>query len=141
MPRLNATAACLLGLLELGPLPGSEPNPDPETMTGWQLYETATDSITRFWNITRSQIYVELPRLAAAGLVEATSARGPRASRPYRLTPAGKAALRAWLLDWALQEPKDDQLHSPLLLTVFFGDFVPQHVLLRTLEEYRLRYE
>jgi DNA-binding PadR family transcriptional regulator len=139
--RLNATAACLLGLLELGPLPGAATNPDRDTMTGWQLYETATDSITRFWNITRSQIYVELPRLAAAGLIEATSERGPRASRPYRLTPAGKAAFRAWLLEWVLQEPKDDQLRSPLLLAVFFGDFVPRDILLHTLQEYRLRYE
>src|SRR5947209_3637083 len=98
MLRLNATAACLLGLLELGPLPGSDTDVEPETLTGWQLYETASDSITRFWNITRSQIYVELPRLAAAGLVEITSQRGPRASRPYRLTPAGKDAFRAWLL-------------------------------------------
>jgi DNA-binding PadR family transcriptional regulator len=139
MVQLTPTAACLLGLLELGPLPGTAPTA-PDTMTGWQLYETARDSLTRFWNLTRSQIYLELSRLAAAGLLEATSRRGPRASRPYRLTPAGKAAFRAWLLAWALAEPKDDQLHSPLLLTVFFGDFLPRDVFVRTLQEYRLRY-
>src|SRR5437763_1427273 len=118
MGRLNATAACLLGLLELGPVPGSPPGPDPEGMTGWQLYETASDSLARFWNITRSQIYVELARLAEAALAAATTERGPRASRPYRITAEGKAAFRAWLLDWATQEPKDEQLHSPLLLIV-----------------------
>jgi DNA-binding PadR family transcriptional regulator len=141
MVRLNATAACLLGLLELGPVPGSGTNVEPDTMSGWQLYETARDSIIRFWNVTRSQIYVELPRMEAAGYVEALGERGPRDSRLYRITPSGKEAFRAWLLDWALQEPKDDQLHSPLLLTVFFGDFVPREALLRTLQEHRLRYE
>lgn len=140
MENLNATAACVLGLLQLGPAPGMARDTDPEAMTGWQLAETARRSLIGFWHITRSQIYRELPRLAAAGLVEEGGAEGPRASRPYRITAAGRAAFSAWLGDWAAREPRDDQLRSPLLLAVFFGDSLPPETLRCVLSEYRPRY-
>ena len=110
-------------------------------MTGWQIYETADRSIMRFWNVTRSQIYSELTGLAQAGLVKAVGEQGPRSRRPYRITPAGQAAFRAWLAAWAAEEPRDEQLHSPLLLTVFFGDYLPPPTLQRVLQEYRPRFQ
>lgn len=141
MDGLNATAACILGLLQLGPTPGTARDPGPEAMTGWQIYETAARSLAGFWNVTRSQVYLELPRLAAAGLVEDTGQVGPRARRPYRITPAGRRAFRDWLARWTAQGPRDDQLHSPLLLTVFFGDYLPAGALRRVLEAYRPQYQ
>jgi len=141
MARFNATGACVLGLLELGPAPGLEPSPAEACMTGWQLYETAERSLMRFWNVTRSQIYTELAALCAAGLVEVVGPPGPRARRPYRITEAGRAAFREWLAAWAAEEPRDEQLHSPLLLTVFFGDYLPPATLERVLREYRPRFQ
>jgi DNA-binding PadR family transcriptional regulator len=141
MDHLTTTAACVLGLLDLGPAPGLPSDPLRPGMTGWQLYETAERSLARFWNVTRSQIYSELTRLEELGLVEATGQGGARASRPYRITEAGRSAFQGWLAAWASDEPRDEQLRSPLLLTVFFGDSLPRPVLRRVLLEYRPRYE
>lgn len=141
MERINSTAACVLGLLELGPAPGMERGSGSEGMTGWQIHETAANSLSRFWNVTRSQIYLELSRLVEAGLVEDSGQGGPRSSRPYRITKAGRRAFIDWLTAWAAQEPRDDQLRSPLLLTVFFGDYLPRETVRRVLQEYRPRYQ
>src|SRR5437588_1511057 len=141
MSELNATAACILGLLEMGPVPGTIRDPGPEAMTGWQIFETAASSLGRVWHLTRSQIYVELGRMAEAALIEDTGEGGPRASRPYRITDAGREAFLGWITAWAEQEPKDDQLRSPLLLTMFFGSYLPPTTLRGVLEEYRPRYQ
>ena len=109
-------------------------------MSGWQLNDTAERSLSRFWNMTRSQIYLELGRLESAGLIESSGAEGPRARRPYRVTAAGRRVFRDWLASWVGRGPRDDQLHSPLVLTVFFGDFIPEQQLRQLLEEYRLRH-
>jgi DNA-binding PadR family transcriptional regulator len=141
MAMLNATAACVLGLLEMGPPPPATREPGPDAMTGWQLHDTAQRSLARFWNLTRSQIYLELGRLEEAGLVEGVDAVGSRARRPYRITDAGRAAFRAWLDEWMAAGPRDDQLRSPLVLTVFFGGFLEPDALERQLQEYRLRHQ
>ena len=141
MPTLTTTAACVLGLLEMGPPPPARREPGPDAMTGWQIYETASASLARFWNITRSQVYLELGRLEREGLVTSTGAEGPHARQPYTITPAGRAAFRDWLRAFVAAGPRDDQLRSPLLLTVFFGALVEPDVLRRTLQEYRLRHE
>jgi DNA-binding PadR family transcriptional regulator len=138
---LNATAACVLGILQMGPPPPATREPGPDAMTGWQIHQTAQQSLARFWSVTRSQIYLELSRLQAAGLVAAVGGGGPRASRPYRITDAGRAAFREWLTDWVAAGPQDDQLRSPLVLTVFFGGFLPADSLDRLLREYSLRHQ
>jgi len=137
---MNATAACVLGILQLGPAPGQGGRRD-RGMTGWQVFEAAKVSVARFWNLTRSQVYAELLRLAEAGHVRAASGRGARESRAYRVTAGGEAAFRAWLETFALGEPRDEQLRSPLVLTVFFGEFLPREGLRRSLVEHRARHE
>lgn len=137
---LNATAACVLGILQLGPPPPAAREPGPDAMTGWQVHQTAQQSLARFWSMTRSQIYLELGRLESAGLVVAATGRGPRASRPYRITDAGRVAFQEWLTDWVAAGPQDDQVRSPLVLTVFFGSFLPAESLDRLLREYSLRH-
>ena len=57
-------------------------------MTGGQIYAAAERSVSRFWNLTRSQVYAELPRLEQAGLIEAAGAPGPRGAQPYQVTQA-----------------------------------------------------
>lgn len=99
MPELNATAATLLGLLHDGP------------MTGGQLVSAAGDRFGAFFSVTRSQVYRELPALAAAGLTR-LGKQGARSSQQYVITAAGKRAFKAWLNSAA--EP--DQLRSPLIL-------------------------
>jgi DNA-binding PadR family transcriptional regulator len=138
---VNPTAAVLLGLLELGPAPATEGYGADGAMTGWQLHETVQASVGAFWNVTRSQIYVELERLAAAGLVEAAGDEGPRRRRPHRITPAGRAAFAEWIAALAAEPARPDQLRSPLTLLVFFGERVPSRLLRRALQEHRLLRE
>jgi DNA-binding PadR family transcriptional regulator len=104
MPRLNATAASLLGFLHERP------------MTGWNLVGTAQERIGEFWSLTRSQVYRELAAMAEAGLVEAGE-RGPRDRRPYSITAPGRSAFQEWLE----REPGPETIRFPLLLTVGFG--------------------
>jgi DNA-binding PadR family transcriptional regulator len=134
---MNATAAVLLGLLVLGAAPATEGYGESGAMTGWQLHETVRTSVGAFWNITRSQIYLELGRLAAAGLADELESRGPRRQRHYRITGAGRAAFEAWIAALAHDEARPDQLRSPLALLVFFGEHVPRPLLRRALEDHR----
>ena len=96
---MNATAAALLGLLHSGP------------MTGGQLVAAAAERFGAFFSVTRSQVYRELPALATAGLLTA-GPQGPRASRQYTITAAGKRAFKAWLTAGG----GADALRSPLVL-------------------------
>ena len=101
---INPTAAALLGLLHDGP------------MTGGQLMSAAQKRLAPYWSMTRSQVYRELPALAAAGYVK-LGKPGPRSSQPYSITPAGKRAFARWLAE----EPARDLVRNPLALRVAFG--------------------
>jgi DNA-binding PadR family transcriptional regulator len=136
--RINPTAACVLGLLSLGPAPG-QPGYGSDVdagMTGSQIWRAAATSIARFWNVTRSQVFRELPGLEARGLV-APGGRLSRRRQPYRITPEGRRHLRDWLADFVAGGPREEQLHSPLVLSVFFGELVPRDVLRSALGEHR----
>lgn len=106
--EINATAASLLGFLHAGP------------MTGWELDAAVDRSISRFWNVTRSQAYRELRTLAELGYVEAGQTGG-RDRRPYAITKSGREAFSLWIS----RHPGPPILRIPLLLTVFFGDHLP----------------
>ena len=101
---VNATAAALLGLLHEGP------------MTGGQLMAAAQRRLGAYWSMTRSQVYRELPALAAAGYVK-LGKPGARSSQPYAITPAGKRAFTRWLSEPAGREA----LRNPVALRVAFG--------------------
>ena len=102
---INATAAALLGLLHEG------------QMTGGQLMATAEEKLGRYWSMTRSQVYRELPALAEMGYVK-LGKPGPRSSQPYAITPAGRRAFLRWLTD----EPGRDTLRNSVALRIAFGD-------------------
>jgi DNA-binding PadR family transcriptional regulator len=137
MATVNPTAAVLLGLLELGPAPSTEGYGEDAGMTGWQLHETVNASVGGFWNITRSQIYLELSRLADVGLAAESGSPGTRGQQAYRITAAGREAFADWIAALAREAPRADQLRSPLTLLVFFGEMVPPELLRRSLQEHR----
>jgi len=138
---INSTAACVLGLLLMGPAPGQPGFKRGQPMTGGQIYAAAERSVARFWNLTRSQVYSELPRLVDDGLAEPVGEPGVRGAQPYRATRAGRRAFESWLHDFAAEGPQDDLLRSPLMLVVFFGRFVPPSQLKALLESYRERHQ
>lgn len=119
-PRLNATAASLLGFLHWGP------------MSGWDLTVLAQRVIGDFWSLTRSQVYRELTRMVDGGLI-AAGTRGSRERQPYELTDAGRAAFT----EWANAEPGLETIRFPLLLKISFGLFVDTVRLAEFVERHR----
>jgi DNA-binding PadR family transcriptional regulator len=69
-----------------------------------------------FWTTAPSQVYAEPKRLERLGWVTSTLERGKtRPRRVYRLTDAGRAALRAWAVQPARYADIRDQAHVRLL--------------------------
>ncbi|MFY1679687.1 MULTISPECIES: PadR family transcriptional regulator [unclassified Streptomyces] len=82
--------------------------------SGLELTRRFDRSIGYFWSATHQQIYRELGKLEADGLIRALSpeqpARGQK--KAYEVLPAGRAELARWTA--AAQEPKP--LRDPMLL-------------------------
>jgi DNA-binding PadR family transcriptional regulator len=90
--------------------------------TGYEIKQKIEISTRFFWGASYGQIYPELKRLAAAGLVEAESdPRGGLKRTAYRLTPAGEQVLHGWLTD---QGHQLFEMRDEALLKIFFGDLL-----------------
>ncbi len=68
--------------------------------TGYDLARQLRRPVGYFWSAGHSQIYPELARLEGDRLVRHTvvAGAGPRETKRYRVTAAGRRALRTWLL-------------------------------------------
>jgi len=134
--ELNSTAACVLGLLDIGPPPPDRDRWESDgTMSGSEIWTAVERSVGGFWSMTRSQVYQELKRISAAKFTrEATPGR-------YAITDEGRDAVRQWFHNFALRGPRQDQLRSPIELAVFFGHYVPPDLLRRVVAEHRLLYQ
>ena len=86
--------------------------------TPYDLKQMHAVSVGHFWSIPHSQIYAEPERLAKAGLVTEEREAGGRRRRRFTITPAGEAALDAWLADPQAPTP---ELRDVALIKVFFG--------------------
>jgi DNA-binding PadR family transcriptional regulator len=90
--------------------------------TGYDIKQKIELSTRFFWGASYGQIYPELKRLAAAGLVEAEpDPRGGVKRTAYRLTPAGERVLHDWLTD---QGHQLFEMRGEALLKIFFGDLL-----------------
>ena len=98
--EVSALAYALLALLARAPL------------TGYDLAQRMRRSTDFFWTARHSQIYPELARMEAAGLV--THEVVPQTERPdkkvFTMTEAGRAALRAWLVQPVRPAPERDEM-------------------------------
>ncbi len=83
--------------------------------TGYALLKHFEQSLAYAWPASHSQIYPELARLLADGLIEQTGS-GARNSKTYALTEAGLAEVRRWLRE---TEP-DRRVRSDAALRTFF---------------------
>jgi DNA-binding PadR family transcriptional regulator len=119
--QLTTTEGVVLGLLSEG------------ERSGYDLLKRAEGSVGHMWSPAKSQLYAVLPRLVAAGLAKSKAVRqkGRPDKQLYRLTPAGRSAVRSWL------EHEPPRTWDELLLKVFFANLVPRRALLRQLQEYR----
>jgi DNA-binding PadR family transcriptional regulator len=83
--------------------------------TGYALLKHFEQSLGYVWPASHSQIYPELARLLAEGLIEQTGS-GARNSKTYAVTDAGLAETRRWLRE---TEP-DRRVRSDAALRTFF---------------------
>jgi DNA-binding PadR family transcriptional regulator len=124
MQPLADTEYAVLGLLTFG------------ERSGYELDKLAGRSIGYFWRPAKSKIYAILPRLVERGL--ATSSTVVQTKRPdkqlYRITAAGRQALRHWLDGGELPRGVS---RDGLLLKLFFGAEGDPETLRRQLEERR----
>src|SRR3954447_20698868 len=118
-PPTSTTSNAILGLLSLRP---------------WTTYELAKQvqrGLGWFWPRAERKLYDEPKRLVAAGLATAsqeTTGRRPRTV--YRISPAGRRALRSWLA-----EPSaPPELEMEAMVRVFFADGGSKASLLHTLD-------
>ena len=108
--RLSTTEGTVLGLVAFG------------ERSGYELSRLAANSVEHLWTPSQSQIYKTLPRLVSRQL--ARTRRIEQRDRPdkslYKITPAGRTALRDWL-DEVEEEPASGRIVFALKL--FFCDF------------------
>jgi DNA-binding PadR family transcriptional regulator len=105
--RLNDTSYAVLGLVEMC-----------GEATPYQLKQIAEVSLFHFWSIPHTQLYTESARLADLGLLDEIREQAGRRRRLYRLTAAGRKALRDWRGD---VHTDMYELRDPGLLKLFFG--------------------
>lgn len=112
---LSNTGCVILGLLQKQPMSGYDIKGHIDLTAGF------------FFPASYSQIYPELKKLEAEGLVEGTQADTGRRSRTeYAITRAGRAMLAEWLAD----PSADSELRDEGLLKFFFGGSLTREELL-----------
>lgn len=125
--ELGPTAYVILGILGLGP------------HSGYDIKQLADMSTRHFWATSYGQIYPELKRLAASGLVQAEDApRGTRQRTLYHLTETGRETLHTWVSDPAIQNL---EIRDEMLLKLFFADAMSRKETVRHLEAMRRRHQ
>jgi DNA-binding PadR family transcriptional regulator len=122
--ELSQTAYVILGMLAWRP------------MSGYDVKSIVDQSTRLFWAASYGQIYPELRRLAAAGLVKAEAAEGGRRRTVYELTEAGRSALREWLE----RPPQTFETRDEGLLKLFLASAAPDAAI-RALDAKRAYHE
>ena len=89
--------------------------------SGYDLMKLFESSLSNVWPATQSQVYGELGKLAAAGLLT-VSAEGPRGRKEYAVTDAGRAELHHWLVE---TEPERVRRSETMLRVFFLGLLTP----------------
>lgn len=109
MEPLSPTARVILGMVAIG------------RRTGYEIKALVDRSTAFFWSASYGQIYPELKRLEARGLLHATGPAGSRRRTEYELTADGEQALRGWLT--STEEPLLE-VRDEAALKLFFADLM-----------------
>lgn len=101
-PRgLPVTTFAVLGQVAAGP------------SSGYEVKARLEASAAHFWHASYSQVYAELRRLQELGYLDERPVvqEGRPNKRVYTITPAGREALREWLVEpWGLAHLRDESL-------------------------------
>jgi PadR family transcriptional regulator, regulatory protein AphA len=105
-----------------------------EPMSGYDLSQYFALSMGNVWPAQHSQIYPELAKLAAEGLITQTG-EGPRGRKVYQTTPEGIEALRAWM-----RTDPDYSVRCEALLRIFCLWVLPEDEAIARLQRDRAEY-
>ncbi len=86
--------------------------------TPYDLKAGVAGSLGYFWAVPHSQLYAAPERLVTRELLRMEQEQSGRRRKSYSITPAGSAALDAWLADPPTGLP---EYRTPALLAIFFG--------------------
>ena len=125
--KLTTTSYVVLGLVAAR-----------EPVTSYEMKRCVATSIGYFWPFPHSQLYAEPNRLTASGLLASETEATGRRRRRYRMTPAGTAALRAWLSEPA-GEPTE--IRDLGMLKLFFGTLAGPGAVAALADEQRAAHE
>lgn len=129
-PSPTPTGYALLGLLMFAGRTDT-------TVTAYELKQRADRTLRYYWVApAMSQVYSEVARLEAAGLVRALpDAAGPpgRRTTRYAITDAGDRTLRAWLAETPAEFPV---LKHPVALRLLMGHLVDPATVRDMLDDY-----
>lgn len=107
---------------------------DAQPLSGYDIKQWIDHSVRFFFAASYGQIYPELKKLHAAGLIEGEeSATGGRARTAYTITPAGHDELRTWLL----QPESRLEMRDEAMLRIFFAADLSKEERLAKLRELR----
>jgi DNA-binding PadR family transcriptional regulator len=130
MAELTTTSYAILGLLDIKP------------WSAYELTQQAHRSLRYVWPKSESHLYAEPKRLVDMGLARVTETpAGPvRTRQVYRITAAGRRALKRWLET----EPAPPQLEFEAALRLFYADATDKDAILSALahthEQLQQRY-
>jgi DNA-binding PadR family transcriptional regulator len=111
--------AALLGLIQVaGP------------SSGYDLTKRFEGSLAHVWQASHSQIYPELNRMAADGLL-AVEEEGPRGRKTYAITAAGEAELHRWLTE----TQHEQRIRNEAALRAFLLPLLPREEAMELLTE------
>jgi DNA-binding PadR family transcriptional regulator len=118
--RASSSREVLLGLLAIEP------------MSGYDLGITIRASVGHIWNESYGQIYPNLKKMAADGLVTAKVERqkGKPDRTIYSVTKKGHERLTNWLT----VPPQPEIPRNEFLLKLFFGERIPTEILIGWVE-------
>jgi PadR family transcriptional regulator, regulatory protein AphA len=119
MAELTTTSYAILGLLNIKPY------------SAYELTQQAQRSLRYAWPKSESHLYAEPKRLVRLGFARVTETpAGPvRTRQMYRITAAGRRALKGWLET----EPATPQLEFEAVLRLFYADAADKDAVLSTL--------
>ena len=130
MAELTTTSYAILGLLNIKP------------WSAYELTQQAQRSLRYAWPNSESHLYAEPKRLVRLGFarVTETSAGPVRTRQVYRISAAGRRALKEWLETG----PAPPQLEFEAVLRLFYADATDKNAILsalaRTQDDLHKRY-
>lgn len=102
--------------------------------SGYDLRKFFSESVALYWSGNSNQVYPTLVKLHQEGLVKAETRQQGNypPSKVYHLTPAGRAALKQWVVS----DPTVPQTRSTFLTQLAWADLLSDEELTSLLDRY-----